>query len=117
CDDVLDGLRDDDPDRDLPVVGAAGRVERAVARGETHLAADVAAQLALELLPVEALARTRRRAEAGVGLGGDHVGHAAYLSASARFSSRPRPGRPRSGRSTPPSGSGTPSNSNASTRT
>ncbi len=41
----------------------------------------------------------------------------AYRSASRRFSSRPRPGRERSGRSAPPDGSVAPSNSSRSMRT
>jgi len=92
-DDVRDRAGNDDADRQLAVVRAGRGVERPVARGEPHLAFDGLPQIVLELA------------------------HAAYLAASARFSSRPLPGRERSGRSKPFSGSSTPSQSSGSSRT
>src|SRR5581483_7865101 len=117
-DDVVDRPRDHDPDRHLPVVRAARRVEGAIPRPEPHLALELAAEVALEPVAVEPLERPRRRPEGRARLRWDaDLGHAAYRSASARLSSSPWPGRERSGRSAPPSGSSTPSKRSRSTRT
>src|SRR5207247_9586 len=106
-----DRLRDHDPDRQVAVVRAAGRVEGAVARPEPDLALDDGTQLALELLALDADLADRPRPVRALLLRGDaQVGH-------GRFNSRPWPGRVRSGRRTPPIGSGTPSKSSRSTRT
>src|SRR5438105_2907993 len=54
-DDVLGRTRDDYADRQLAVVGAAGRVERAVARPKTDLTLDGAAEVVLEAADVDFL--------------------------------------------------------------
>src|SRR5207249_4739657 len=105
-DDVVDRPRDDDPDRQHPIVGAAGRVERAVARAEADLGLGRAAELVLERADVDLLGGDGWRCGAYVGLG-----------RHPHFSSRPCPARERSGRSAPLSGSSTPSKSMPSTRT
>src|SRR5207248_512041 len=87
-DDVLDRARDDDADRHLAVVRAAGRIERPRARAEPHLALDDRCELA---------------------------GQAAGVELGYRRDS-PFPGCERLGRRTPPSGSGAPSKSSVSTR-
>src|SRR5205807_5235452 len=99
-DDVVGRARDDDADRQLPVVRAAGRIERAVARPETDLPLDGAAEVVLEATDVDVLGRSRRRGEAAVGIG-RNAHQAAYRAASARLSSSPLPGRERSGSSAP----------------
>src|SRR5207302_354519 len=70
-DDVVGRLRDHDPDRELPVVRAAGRVERAVAGTEADLALDRPLELALELRLVELEPCPRRGSVADVRLGRD----------------------------------------------
>ena len=68
-DDVVGCARDDDADRQLSIVGAAGRIERAVAGPEPHLSLDCAAEVVLEAADVDLLERRRRRGEAAVGIG------------------------------------------------
>src|SRR5581483_5648482 len=47
-DDVLDRMRHDDANRDLPVVGSVGGVKRSAAGVEAHVAGYPRAQIALE---------------------------------------------------------------------
>ena len=70
-DDVVERARNDDADRQLAVVRAAGGVERPIARPESHLPLDGAAEVVLEAADVYFLEGRRRRGEAAVGVGRD----------------------------------------------
>src|SRR5690606_25906559 len=136
-DDVLDALRNHDPDRDLPEVGRIGGVEPAAPSVEAHLPFERAGKIALERAHVHAiasvagwpsprssalddrersaparLARERRRASSCAA-----ARWTRYGSASLRLSSSPSPGRPGSGCKRPPIGQRTPSKNRCSMRT
>ena len=69
-DDVVDGARDDDADRHLPVVRPRGRVEGAIADAEAHLALDAPAQGVLERARVCVACARRLGARATVAIRG-----------------------------------------------
>ena len=107
-DDVVGVTRQHDADRNLPVVGCVGRVQRAVAVAEAHFPAHSFPQRRGEARDVDAdcgaadrvgsWRRLRRRVRTRGGGSADrqlrNPGHVdSYLRASERLNSRPSPGR------------------------
>ncbi len=105
ADGVVDAAGAHHTEGDLAVVGGVGRVQRPSAAREVHVT-------------VHGLRQVRRQTLEGLQVSRRGGGHPAtrYGSASACLSSRPRPGRERSGRSTPSVGSRTPSKRMRSSR-
>ena len=111
-DELVHVARDDDADRRHPVVRGVGRVEGAAAGVEPDLALDRGAEVAGDASTVEVLRSPHREAQRVTS-----ATCALKRAASRCLSSSPLPGRERSGRRTPSSGSGTPSKTIPSTRT
>jgi len=87
-DDVVDRARDDDADRQLPVVGAAGGVHGAVAVRESDLRLGRSPQLVLERAHVDGDGANRRRRSAGLRLG-RHLEQVTAVRAALHLSSSP----------------------------
>ena len=72
-DDVVDGLREDDTDRNLPVVRRVVRIERAVLHVEANVAFDRALEVVLQAATVDRFPFSRsahRSASAMIGSAG-----------------------------------------------
>ena len=123
--DVLAVARDHDADRRLAIVRSVGRIQRAAARVEADFAANRAPERGGERDGVHAIrGAARRRRATGIGARAMKIderrgldAHDAKRSASARLKVSPRPGRDRSGLSSPSIGRSTPSNNRRSIRT
>ena len=122
--DVVHGARQHHSDRGLAVVGAVVRVDGAVAGVEQNLAVERVAQVALERLDVDLVGVPRpehRVADAGPVLRAvppRRDGRMGPVRAGrSHRGSIPRPGRERSGRRAPSSGSSVPSKRCRSART
>ena len=114
-DDVVGIVGTDDADRDLAIIRRVGGVERARAVVEAHLAAELAAQFGGERrgVDVDALHAVGvvdvRRGAGLVEADGIEAARVHSGCKSIAFNSTPIPGRERSGRMAPFSGSRKPS--------